>query len=70
MTLATTPCSSCAYWDAFPADGYGKCRCHAPVVLPGSSTARWPVTAATDWCGEWEATPAAKADPARHVGMI
>lgn len=60
--MADRACGDCEYWKELklqpetggggPDDISGQCRRHAPAVkgLP-----RWPVTAATEWCGEFKA---------------
>ena len=55
-------CSKCKFWIETGAidDGVNHCRRYAPA--PGSSEARqlWPITKASDWCGEFKALPPAK----------
>lgn len=58
----TTPCSSCKFWDRSSQDKLaGVCRRRAPgplmvaeyrLVPVGASSYLWPVTKATDTCGE------------------
>src|ERR1041385_4127522 len=60
MNMATTEqCSNCRFWD-YPADQVTStewpCRRYAPKPGPsgnGTST-YWPLTEASDWCGEHE----------------
>lgn len=62
-----TPCSHCRFWQPYSIDpaGDGECRRHAPLATLRSSLpeadrnglvyrqyAYWPVTHATDGCGE------------------
>lgn len=44
-------CKSCRFY--FEQAGF--CRRRAPTV-DAVEWAVWPVTSATDWCGEWEAS--------------
>lgn len=58
-TPVTPACSACSYWvtenvadDVSGAD-QGHCRRFPPMVsAPGSGP--WPITLATDWCGEFK----------------
>ena len=43
-------CSACFYWDAGES-GNGLCRRRAPRPINGSY-AEWPITRASDWCGD------------------
>ena len=53
-------CTGCAYWAATGSgEQAGQCRIGPPRT---SATARWPVTAPDDWCGEWQ-----PAEPAVEV---
>lgn len=54
-------CENCRWWEGWERDGEqtGKCRRHAPRpystadrMTAGSLDAGWPVTDATDFCGE------------------
>jgi hypothetical protein len=65
----TRECATCAFWDTSREFGSrlidgieGKCRARPPTIVIGmlrktderfSETAEWPVTRASDWCGEW-----------------
>lgn len=42
-------CGGCRYWQ------HGQCRRHAPTPDADWAEAVWPLTEATDWCGEWVA---------------
>lgn len=54
-------CDTCRYWQQEEKEGWGFCHRYAPrPVVSGliddgiePTIARWPVTAATAWCGEW-----------------
>lgn len=60
-------CRTCRYWAAEkPSHAYADCRRHAPYPrmggereMPGvvcdSDVARFPLTLADEWCGEWVA---------------
>ncbi len=58
---SSNPCANCLYWDPIADSAYGRCRVNAPTVVntlqaaPDQGSAHWPLTAATDWCGEWAA---------------
>lgn len=66
MTVLQGLCDNCGWWSARPetAGGGGECRRRAPkaVVIKSAQngirlrdTDRvFPVTDATDWCGDWE----------------
>ncbi len=66
MTTTTTPtaesatCSKCKYWNAVESD-QGECRVRAPQTIAFNIDeetrfeTRFPATAASDWCGEFEA---------------
>jgi hypothetical protein len=61
---ASSPCSTCEFWDSLPPDAsYGRCRVNPPQVVtvlqaaPDLGSAHWPLTAASDWCGAWAAIP-------------
>lgn len=51
-------CENCCYWKG------GACHRHAPILIPNqpapdtfsgvAHATMWPVTADTDWCGDWE----------------
>lgn len=53
-------CASCKSWDSKGAD-QGECRRHAPqlIVFEIDDTtkieSRFPVTSASDWCGDYQA---------------
>jgi hypothetical protein len=70
---ASSPCSTCLHWDPFPQGAYGRCRINAPTVVttiqsaPDQSSAHWPLTAATDWCGQWSVAASMRA--AYHVAF-
>jgi len=59
----SSPCSTCLYWEPDASASYGRCRINPPQVVtvlqaaPDRSSAHWPLTAATDWCGKWETIP-------------
>ena len=52
-------CETCAFYHADKT----QCRRNAPVPMSEGTvaTAQWPAVAATDWCGEYKSTAAAKA---------
>jgi len=45
-------CSSCRFWGP-TGDGLDLCR-KSPPLGSESGMALWPVTTASDWCGEYE----------------
>lgn len=51
-------CASCRWWQQ-TADDQGECRKNAPPPLLNSPSlknewrAAWPLTMASDWCGQW-----------------
>ena len=57
---ATAVCSECKHWNASANAEKGECRRHAPqslVFTVDSETkfeSRFPVTASSDWCGDFE----------------
>jgi hypothetical protein len=56
---ATEVCSACKHWNS-KASNEGECRRHSPqalVFVVDAETkfeSRFPVTQASDWCGEFE----------------
>ncbi len=57
--MQANTCRRCLWWDgAGPARGVGRCRRNSPVPADGETQvlayARWPLTLADDWCGEWQ----------------
>lgn len=57
-------CNNCKFWKQ-EIEPYGLCRRHAPKSLGSvykgekdklATTAKWPQTQNTDWCGEWQNT--------------
>lgn len=58
---ATAVCSACKHWSHEARATQGECRRHAPQTLvftiddKTKFESRFPVTQATDWCGEFEA---------------
>lgn len=48
-------CTSCRFFLANTADEYGYCRRFPPVpsIQDGAHLILWPVTTASDWCGEF-----------------
>jgi hypothetical protein len=52
-------CSACAFWNPLE-DGHGECRRHAPQTVAFEVDdemqfeTMFPVTAADDWCGDFE----------------
>lgn len=54
------PCATCMYWSEYlPADT-GICRRYAPRATNGLGLfAMWPVTKATDGCGDYVVDPSA-----------
>lgn len=58
--MTTTTCKTCRFWQQLSEirGEVGNCCRHAPS--PGCksySSARWPVTHESNWCGVWEAKP-------------
>lgn len=60
-------CENCCFWrpeaESDPSGGWGQCRRMPPTPPPIDQeklvhVGVWPSTQATDWCGEWRATPA------------
>jgi hypothetical protein len=56
-------CAACRFWQPFYGESpvrYGACRRRAPMPVErpvfdlSDRRADWPVTAASDWCGERE----------------
>jgi hypothetical protein len=45
-----TKCATCVFWGASDWGGDGRCRRYAPH----GEVSVWPMTAADDWCGDWE----------------
>lgn len=72
-------CGTCRYWDqeefVTPED-QGICRRHAPAAVAGDPDdpdryeqfPRWPLTLASEWCGEWAAVPDAGVSGPTPVG--
>lgn len=63
-------CTNCAFWNQWT-EHKGYCRRHAPrpyyVTIIGEGTVEdeevgWPITDATDWCGEFKPRAASDAD--------
>ena len=58
---ASLACEDCVGWD------YGFCRRHAPPAVTISKAAeyeaRWPLTDASEWCGEHRRRTSAVAEP-------
>lgn len=51
-------CSACMFWDDTEPVEPGQGRCHfSPPAFPvqAGTLARWPITRAIDWCGQWVA---------------
>lgn len=52
-------CEACAYWNSME-EGAGECRRHAPQTITFEVDdevkfeSMFPVTAADDWCGDFE----------------
>lgn len=54
--LGSTPyCRICRYGE-FESDteNVGRCRRNSPVPDRELGTAKWPIVAWNDWCGDWE----------------
>lgn len=54
--LTTPPpcCRTCRYGDfESQSDNLGKCRRNSPVPDKELGTAKWPIVAWNDWCGDW-----------------
>lgn len=57
---ATAVCAACKHWSHEANAEQGECRRHAPQTLVFTIDAetkfesRFPVTNASDWCGEFE----------------
>ena len=58
-TIETKACADCTHWNA-RSSTEGECRRHAPqtIAFEVDDTlrveSRFPATAATDWCGDFE----------------
>ena len=54
-SLATYPCCRTCKYGEFPSetDNLGKCRRNSPVPDTELGTAKWPIVAWNDWCGDW-----------------
>jgi hypothetical protein len=58
--MAKRSCGKCEFWEFAPVDGGdddycrfpGQCRKNAPP-LTETGDARWPVTVASEWCGQF-----------------
>jgi hypothetical protein len=55
--MGAMTCNDCKYWDGAEFRGSGFCRKNPPVLEQRNGTfvtetGLWPVTQATDWCGE------------------
>jgi hypothetical protein len=54
-------CGGCAFWEVSDGDpNSGRCRARPPTALTPQGHAAWPMTASSDWCGEYK-SPAAEA---------
>lgn len=47
----SVPCGKCKFWNENGINT-GQCRRMPPQVGPGGHGKKWPITSATDWCGE------------------
>lgn len=70
MATNLVRCSECLFWEAYPDRQSGLCRRHAPLtdqhggeIIPGAAGVTWPVTTASDWCGDSVPLSAARANP-------
>lgn len=47
-------CHRCVFWTGFAdyVEPIGQCRRHSPIRQGGRSV--WPITDATDWCGDFQ----------------
>ena len=62
--VTTQTCLNCRFWDAWALSEVGYCRRYAPKPIPvailqaddgnANSEPMWPITAADEWCGEFE----------------
>jgi|KBSSwiStaDraftv2_1062776.scaffolds.fasta_scaffold898117_2 hypothetical protein len=58
-------CENCRYWlEGRDRNGGGKCRRRAPQVIAHTQgpaiQSVFPITAGSDWCGDWEKSVVAK----------
>jgi len=54
--IDSTPyCRVCKYGEfESQSDNLGKCRRNSPTPDKELGTAKWPIVAWNDWCGDWE----------------
>lgn len=55
-SFGSTPyCRICRFGEfESSSDNLGKCRRNSPVPDTELGTAKWPIVAWNDWCGDWE----------------
>lgn len=46
-------CLRCEWWVWLLWESLGECRCGPPTAEHDTCEARWPETAALDWCGQF-----------------
>jgi hypothetical protein len=53
----TVTCGACRFWER-KKDVEGECHCHCPEPgYAGKKRARWPLTLASEWCGDFQPLP-------------
>jgi len=52
MSDPTRRCKNCSMWKQLHPDR-GECRKHSPTFHRSQNWGEWPMTFATDWCGEF-----------------
>jgi hypothetical protein len=66
MAKPVGSCGACDYWDALDESDHGRCRARPPTVVTAQGHAAWPVTASSDWCGEYKSTAIEANDEPAH----
>lgn len=54
--IAQVICGECKFWHEVPPleDAVNECHRSAPIPGAGNTTAKWPTTKYSDWCGEFK----------------
>lgn len=52
----TVTCEACRFWER-KKDQEGECHCHCPEPGTKQWKARWPLTLASEWCGDFQPLP-------------